>query len=73
MEHRVAYVSGDKSHYPDQYDRDKFSFIEIERVVRTYGYGHGDLIYYNLPTKSLDEGLGLISSDHDYNTLENIY
>jgi hypothetical protein len=40
------------------------SFIEIERVVRTYEYGPDDLIYYNLPTKSLDEGLLLISSDH---------
>jgi hypothetical protein len=40
------------------------SFIEIDRVVRTYGYGL-DLIYYSLPTKSLDKGLRLISSDYD--------
>jgi len=43
-EHRVTYVGGDISHYPDPYDRDELSFIEIERVVRTYGYGPGDLI-----------------------------
>jgi hypothetical protein len=65
MEHRVTYVGGDISHYPDPCERDKMSFIEIERVVRTYGYGPGDQIYYNIPTKSLDEGLRLISYDHN--------
>jgi len=65
MEDRVTYVNEDISHYPDPYDRDELLFIETERVVRTYGYGPGDLIYYNLPTKSLDEGLRLISFDHD--------
>jgi hypothetical protein len=64
-EHRVTYVGGDISHYSNPYDRDELSFIEIERVIRTYGCGPGDLIYYNLPTKSLKEGLRLISSDHD--------
>jgi hypothetical protein len=44
-EHRVTYVSGDISHYPNPYGRDELSFIEIERVLRTYGYGPGDLIY----------------------------
>jgi len=28
-EHRVKYVGGDVSHYPDPYDRDELSFIEI--------------------------------------------
>jgi hypothetical protein len=28
-EHRVTYVGGDISHYPDPYDRDELSFIEI--------------------------------------------
>jgi hypothetical protein len=28
-------------------------------------YGPDDLIYYNIPTKSLDEGLELLSCDHD--------
>jgi hypothetical protein len=64
-ERRVTYVGGYISHYPYPYDRDKLSYIEIERVVRTYEYGSGGLIYYNLPTKSLDEGLRLISSDND--------
>jgi hypothetical protein len=41
------------------------SFIEVERVAKTYGYVFGDLIYYNIPAKSLDEGLRLLSSDHD--------
>jgi len=64
-EHRVTYVGGDISHYLDPYERDELSFIEVKMVVRTYGYGPGDLIYYNIPTKSLDKGLRLISSDHD--------
>jgi hypothetical protein len=64
-EHRVNYVGGDVVHYPDPYDRDEVSFIEVERVAKTYGYVFGDLIYYNIPTKSLDEGLWLLSFDHD--------
>jgi hypothetical protein len=64
-EHRVNYVGGDVAHYPDPYDRDEVSFIEVERVAKTYGYISGDLIYYNIPTKSLDEGLRLLSSDHN--------
>jgi hypothetical protein len=55
----------DVAHYPDPYDRDKMSFIEVERVVEPYGYGPGDLIYYNIPNKSLDEELSLLSFDHD--------
>jgi hypothetical protein len=41
------------------------SFIEVAGVVESYGYGHGDLIYYNIPNKRLDERLRLLSSDHD--------
>jgi len=55
----------DVSYYPDPYDSDELSFIDIERVVKTYGYGPGNLIYYNIPTKSLDEGLRLLSFEHD--------
>jgi hypothetical protein len=64
-EHRVTYIGGDVAHYPDTYDREDVSFIVVERVVKTYGYILGDLIYYNIPTKSLDEGLRLLSFDHD--------
>jgi len=64
-EHRCTYLGGDVVNYPDPYDRDKMSFIEVERVVESYGYGPGDLIYYNIPNKSLNEGLRLLSFDHD--------
>jgi hypothetical protein len=64
-EHGVTYVGGDVAHYPNPYERDKISFIEVEGVVKTYRYGPGDLIYYNILTKSLDKGLRLVSSDHD--------
>jgi hypothetical protein len=64
-EHRCTYVGGDVAHYPDPYDRDNVSFIEVGGIVKSYGYGHGDVIYYNIPNKSLDERLRLLSSDHD--------
>jgi hypothetical protein len=62
---RCTYVGGYVNSYPDVYDVDKLSFIEIQAVCKEYRYRDGDLIYYRLPDKSLDEGLRLISSDHD--------
>ncbi|XP_062152677.1 uncharacterized protein LOC133861000 [Alnus glutinosa] len=64
-ENGVAYVGGDVTNYPDLYDKDELSFFEVETVVKCYGYSPGDLIYYRIPNKSLDEGLRLLSSDHD--------
>jgi hypothetical protein len=44
-EHRCTYVGGGNvAHYPDPYDRDKMSVIEVEGVVDSYEYGPGDLI-----------------------------
>jgi hypothetical protein len=43
----------------------KMSFLDIEELCKDYGYKPGDLIHYKIPNKSLDEGLRLISSDHD--------
>jgi hypothetical protein len=53
-ENICTYVSGDVADYPDPFDRDKMSFIEVDGVIESYGYGLGDLIYYRL-----------LSSDHD--------
>jgi hypothetical protein len=52
-EHRCTYAGGDVAHYPDSFDRDKMSFIEVDGVVESYGYGPGDFIYYNIPNKIL--------------------
>jgi hypothetical protein len=65
-EHRCTYISGDVANYPNPiFDKDKMSFIEVNGVVEFYGYGPGNLIYYNIPNKRLDKGLILLSSDHD--------
>ncbi|KAB1209264.1 hypothetical protein CJ030_MR6G007216 [Morella rubra] len=59
------YVGGDVAVYDEPYDRDYFSFFEMEAIVRPYGYNTGDLLYYKEPGKSLVEGLKLVSSDLD--------
>jgi len=43
----------------------ELSFFEVKNVVKCYGYSPGDLIYYRIPNKRLDEGLRLLSSDHN--------
>jgi hypothetical protein len=43
----------------------KMYFLNIKKICKDYGYKYGDLIHYKMPDKSLDEGLRLISSDHD--------
>jgi hypothetical protein len=32
-ENRCIYVSGDVANYPDPFDRDKMSFIEVDGVI----------------------------------------
>jgi hypothetical protein len=44
---------------------DCLSFIEIETIVKKFGYQPGDLIYYLQPSKSLDDGLVLLTCDAD--------
>jgi hypothetical protein len=43
----------------------KMSFLDIKKICKDYGNKYGDFIHYKIPDKSLDEGLRLISSDHD--------
>jgi hypothetical protein len=62
---RCTYVGGSVSNYPDPVDGDKVSFLDIEDICANFGYNYGDLIYYKLPHLSLDQGLRLLSSDHD--------
>jgi hypothetical protein len=47
------------------HDLDCLSFIEIETIVKKFGYQPGDLIYYLQPSKSLDDGLVLLTCDAD--------
>jgi hypothetical protein len=60
-----TYVGGEVDVYKEKYDADNLSFFEIERIVKTYGYKPGDLVYYLVPGSSMQSGLQLISSDHD--------
>jgi hypothetical protein len=62
---KCTYVGGDIGLFDEPYDLDCLSFIEIQRVVRKFGYQPGDLIYYREPDKELDDGLVLITSDDD--------
>jgi hypothetical protein len=62
---KCTYVGGKIGVYDDTYDLDCLSFIEIETIVKKFGYQPGDLIYYLQPSKSLDEGLVLLTCDAD--------
>jgi hypothetical protein len=62
---KCTYVGGNIGLFDEPYDLDCLSFIEIEMIVRKFGYQPGDLIYYREPDKELDDGLVLITSDDD--------
>jgi hypothetical protein len=64
-QYRVHYVGGLVSNYPDTYDPSKLKFSNIEDICKSYGYRSGDLVYYNVPGCPLDEGLRLMSFDHN--------
>jgi hypothetical protein len=63
-ENRYTYVGG-CVHNHSIHDVYKMSILEIEDICKDYGYRYGDLIHYKIPDKFLDEGLRLISFDHD--------
>jgi hypothetical protein len=63
--HACTYVGGKIGVYDDTYDLDYLSFIKIETIVKKFGYQPGDLIYYLQPSKSLDDGLVLLTCDAD--------
>jgi hypothetical protein len=62
---KCMYIGGKIGVFDETYDLDCLSFIEIERIVKKYGYQPGDLIYYLQPDKSLDDGLVLLTCDDD--------
>jgi hypothetical protein len=47
----------------DPYELGRLSFIELEKILNSFGYQQGDMIYYLQPDKSLDDGLVLLTSD----------
>lgn len=51
--------------YEETYDLDYLSFLEVETVVKKFGYQPSDLIYYHEPSKELDDGLILITFDEN--------
>ncbi|KAB1203081.1 hypothetical protein CJ030_MR8G005531 [Morella rubra] len=60
-----VYVDGKMAMHPDPYDCDCLSYIEVEAIVKEYGYKHGDLLFYLEPEKTLSDGLRIISGDPD--------
>jgi hypothetical protein len=67
--HKFTYVGGDIGLNEETYDLDCQSFVEIETIVKKFGYQPGDLIYYREPGKELDDGLVFITSDEDRMTM----
>ena len=61
----LIYVGGDISIHGEGYDRDCMSFIEVESILKSYGYKRGDLVYYKQVGMNLDEGLVQIKTDPD--------
>ncbi|KAL0003830.1 hypothetical protein SO802_011391 [Lithocarpus litseifolius] len=61
----LIYVGGDISIHSEGYDRDCMSFIEVESILKSYGYKRGDLVYYKQVGMNLDEGLVQIKTDPD--------
>jgi hypothetical protein len=49
---KCIYVIGKIGVLDETYDLDCLLFIEIERIVKKYGYQPGGLIYYLQPDKS---------------------
>jgi hypothetical protein len=64
-QHRVHFIGGLVSNYPDTYDPSKLKFFDIKDICKSYGYRSRDLVYYNVLGCHLDEGLRLMSSDHN--------
>lgn len=60
-----VYLNGEVEVHKVSVDLDKLSYFEIEDICKEYCYRAGDLMYFKDPAKSLDDGLHLITSDHD--------
>lgn len=58
-----VYVGGKVSNHTDPYDPNCLSFIDIEVVVKEYGYKSSGLLFYLEPKKTLSDGLRIISGD----------
>jgi hypothetical protein len=48
-------------------------FSDIEDICKTYGYRFGDLVYYNVRGYPLEEGLRLMSSNHNVDEMVAAY
>ena len=68
MQNRCTYMGG-LMHNHSVNERHKMSFLDTEEICKDYGYKVDDLIHYKILDKSLDEGLRLISLDHDVNEM----
>jgi hypothetical protein len=70
---KCTYVGGQIGLYEESYNLDCLSFFEIETVARKFGYQSGDLVYYRIPERELDDGLVLLTSVEDVVGMAEVY
>jgi len=70
---KCTYVGGQIGLYEESYDLDCLSFFKIEIVARKFGYQSGDLVYYQIPERELDDRLVLLTSDVDVVRMAEVY
>ena len=54
-----------EEYHGEGYDRDCMSFIQVQSILKSYGYKRRDLVYYKQVGMNLDEGLVQIKIDPD--------
>ncbi|XP_059450972.1 uncharacterized protein LOC132181751 [Corylus avellana] len=60
-----VYVGGEVVVHHESYDPDKLSYFELEDMLKEYGYGSGDLMYFKHPEKEREGGEGDDDGDDD--------
>jgi hypothetical protein len=61
--YKCIYLGGKTELVDDPYELGRLSFIKLEKILNSFGYQQGDMIYYLQPDKSLDDGLVLLTLD----------
>ncbi|KAF9592715.1 hypothetical protein IFM89_016947 [Coptis chinensis] len=64
----LSYENGKTMYYSDL-EIDKLSYFELVGIVKELGYQTFASLYYNVPWKSLENGLRLVSNDVDTNLM----
>jgi hypothetical protein len=72
-QNKCTYVGGKIGLYEESYDLDCLSFFEIKTVARKFRYQSGDMVYYRISERELDDGLVLLTSDEDVVKMAEVY